>query len=115
MCLNVRVGRGWMGSYRAGVAVVPLAGCRGHRPVGVGLQETTEFPGGSEGIARVDNRGRPWGLNWPPKQHYRGVSVGCNFTSCPGQESERPTGLNQIIGDLIEHCLLRSQVAHQMD
>ena len=102
MSFSVGADRGRMGSYRAGVAVVPFAGCRGHRPVGVGLQETTEFPGGGEGTARVDNRGGTWGLNRPPKQHYRGVGGGCSFISHQGQESERPVGRNQIKGDLIE-------------
>ena len=108
MSFRVGVDRGRMGSYWAGVAVVPFAWCRGHRPVGVGLQETTEFLGGGESTARVDNRGGTWGFNRPSKQHHRGVGGGCSFTSHRGQEGERLAGCNQIKGDLIEQCLLRS-------
>jgi len=112
VCFGVGVDRGRMGSYWAGVAAMSFARCRGHRPVGVGLQETTKFLGDGESTARVDNRGGTWGLDRPSKQHYRGVGGGCSFSSHRGQESERPAGLNQVKVDLIEQCLLRSQVAH---
>jgi len=82
--------------------MMPLVGSRDHNPVGVGLQEATEFPWGGEGIVGVDDRSRPWGLNWPPKQHYRGVGFGCSFTSHRCQESKHPTSRNQVLSDVIE-------------
>ena len=90
------------------------AGCSGYNPVGGNPKETTEFIRGNECIARVGNRGRPRRLDWSPEQYYRVVGGGCSFTSHRGQESKHPVGGNQIKGDLIEECLLRSQVAHQM-
>ena len=96
-----------------GAVMMTLARIVGYNPVGACAKQAMHHLWRYQGIL-VNDRSRPWGLNWCPEQHDWVVGAGLISASCRGSAKQFSTSSDQIKSDLIEQFLEHTYIAYQM-